>query len=57
MIGGDCAATVKKTRIDAWQIDEIKLGIIGGEDYIYSMTPDADGFVTDDGKFHLKRGE
>jgi hypothetical protein len=55
-IDGDCAARVKKTKIEAWKIDEIKLTIIGGEDYIYLMAPDADGFVTDDGKFHLKRG-
>lgn len=53
-IVGNCAASVKKTKIEAWEIDEIKLGIIGGEDYIYSMTPDAEGFVSDDGKFHLK---
>ncbi len=49
-IVGDCSASVQKTKIGAWQIDEIKLGIIGGEDYDRRC----DGFVTDDGKYHLK---
>ncbi|MGZ2504514.1 hypothetical protein ACVINI_005059 [Rhizobium beringeri] len=56
-LGKDCAASVKKTKIDAWQIAEIHLVIIGGEDWVYTMTPDKDGFVSDDGKFHLKRDE
>ncbi len=27
----DCVASVKKTKVDAWQISEIQLVIIGGE--------------------------
>ncbi len=55
-IDGDCSASVKK-KVEAWQIDEIKLGIIGGEDYSYSMSPDTEGFVTDDGRFRLRRDQ
>ncbi len=54
-LSSDCSASVKKTKVDAWQISEIQLVVIGGEDWVYTMTPDADGFVSDDGKFHLKR--
>jgi hypothetical protein len=51
----DCSPSVKKTKIDAWQISGIQLAIIGGEDWIYKMMPETGGFVSDDGKFHLKR--
>jgi hypothetical protein len=51
----DCAASVKKTKVDAWQISEIQLVIIGGEDWVYTMTPVRDGFGSDDGKFNLRR--
>lgn len=54
-ISGDCAANVKKKKIEAWQIDEIKLAIIGGEDEVYSMIPDSKGFVTDDDRYYLRR--
>ncbi|MBO9198310.1 hypothetical protein J5277_29720 [Rhizobium sp. 16-449-1b] len=50
----DCSANVKKTKIDAWQIAEIQLVLVGGEDWVYTMTPDKVGFVSDDAKFHLK---
>ena len=43
--------------MDAWQIDDIKLAIIGGEEFVYVMTPDADGFVTEDCKHFLRRDE
>lgn len=56
-LGKDCAGSVRKTKIDAWQIDDIKLAIIGGEEFVYVMTPDADGFVTEDGKHYLRRDE
>lgn len=45
---------MKKTKIDAWQIAEIQLVLVGGEDWVYTMTPDKVGFVSDDAKFHLK---
>ena len=51
----DCSAQVKKTKIDAWQIAEIQLVLVGGEDWVYTMMPDKDGFVSDDGKYRLKR--
>lgn len=54
-ISGDCAANVKKKKIEAWQIDEIKLAIIGGEDEVYSMIPDSKGFVADDDRYYLRR--
>ncbi|MDM9627379.1 AprI/Inh family metalloprotease inhibitor [Rhizobium sp. S152] len=53
----DCAASVKKTKVDAWQISEIELVIIGGEDWVYTMTPEKDGFVSDDGKFRMRRDQ
>jgi len=56
-ISGDCAANVKKKKMDGWQIDEIKLVFIGGEDYAYSLIPTNDGFVTDDDRYQLKRGK
>ena len=52
----DCAASVRRTKIDAWQISEINLVIIGGEDWIFTLLPEAvDSFVSDDKKFYLKR--
>jgi hypothetical protein len=51
----DCSAQVNKTKIDAWQIAEIQLVLVGGEDWVYTMTPDKDGFVSDDGKYRLKQ--
>lgn len=54
-VSGDCAANVKKKKMDGWQIDEIKLVFIGGEDYAYSLIPTIDGFVTDDDRYQLRR--
>jgi hypothetical protein len=52
----DCAPSVRKTKAEAWQISEINLVIIGGEDWVYTMLPEAGGgFVSDDKKLHLKR--
>lgn len=51
----DCSPSVKKAKIDAWQISGIQLAIIGGEDWVYTMMPETGGFVSDDGKYHLKR--
>jgi hypothetical protein len=53
-ISKDCSASVKKTRISSWQISEINLVFIGGEDWSYTMLLMPDGnFVTDDGKYRL----
>jgi len=54
-LGKDCATSVKKTKIDAWEISEIQLVIIGGEDWVYTMVPDKSGFISDDGKFRMER--
>lgn len=53
----NCSATVRKTRADAWQIAEIQLVIIGGEDWVYTMTPQKDGFVSDGGEFKMVRDD
>jgi hypothetical protein len=40
---------VRKTKVDAGQISEINLVIIGGEDWIFTLLPEAgDSFVSDD---------
>ena len=56
-LGTDCTGSVRRKKIDAWQIDDIKLAITGGEEFVYIMTPDPDGFVTDDGNLFLRRDE
>lgn len=52
----DCAKTVRKTKVSAWMISDIQLVVLGGENWVYTMTPDgAHGFTSDDGKYKLAR--
>lgn len=50
----DCGPSLRK--VTAWEIAEIELVLIGGEDWVYSFLPDGEGgFVSDDGKVTLSR--
>lgn len=54
----DCSAAVAKTKASAWQINEITLVIIGGEDWAYTMLLQPDGsFLSDDGKYRLVKAK
>jgi hypothetical protein len=52
----DCSSAVRKTGASAWEISDIQLVVIGGEEWIYTMMPDGTGgFTSDDGRFKLVR--
>lgn len=54
----DCSAAVKKTKISQWQISEINLVLIGGEDWAYTLLLQPDGsFVSDDGGYRLVKAK
>lgn len=57
-VSKDCNAAIRKTKISMWQISEINLVFVGGEDWAFTLVLQGDGtFVTDDGKYKLAKAK
>ena len=54
----DCSAPVKKTKISMWQISEINLIFVGGEDWAFTMQLQPDGnYLSEDEKYKLVKAK